>query len=186
MRCSWDSHTTHTLVKGRVFSRTHPPHTLTLFHTHSSPHSLFSTLSIILVKELLQYKMSQQVPVCLLKMRSLPRCELVWRGRGYALRSHLYWPDLNSFPGPRLSAATPMYDMLKLFQTGRSHMAVLTQPQEDEIENLNLRHNPRCIAWWSQVVAGTLATGRWSVHLHPGVLGGTEHYSTCPLSSCMP
>ena len=34
-------------------------------------------------------------------------------------------------PMPRLSASTPMYDMLKLFQTGRSHMAVLTQPGED-------------------------------------------------------
>jgi len=57
-------------------------------------------VGLILVKELLQYKMSQEVPVCMLKMRSLPR----------------------------LSASTPMYDMLKLFQTGRSHMAVLTQP----------------------------------------------------------
>ncbi|GAX78353.1 hypothetical protein CEUSTIGMA_g5795.t1 [Chlamydomonas eustigma] len=66
-------------------------------------------LGIILVKELLQYKMRQQVPVRLLKMRSLPR----------------------------LSAATPMYDMLKLFQTGRSHMAVLTQPHPSEIAQLN-------------------------------------------------
>eukprot|EP00798_Chlamydomonas_sp_ICE-L_P013955 gene13955-19892_t len=57
-------------------------------------------VGIILVKELLQYKMSQEVPVCMLKMRSLPR----------------------------LCASTPMYDMLKLFQTGRSHMAVLTEP----------------------------------------------------------
>ncbi len=29
---------------------------------------------------------------------------------------------------PRLAADTPMYDMLKLFETGRSHMAVLTRP----------------------------------------------------------
>ena len=135
------SHYSHARKGAGLLPHSPPP------HTHYLPHSLFPTLSIILVKELLQYKMSQQVPVCLLKMRSLPRCELVWRGRGYALRSHLYWPDLNSFPGPRLSAATPMYDMLKLFQTGRSHMAVLTQPQEDEIENLNLRHNPRCILY---------------------------------------
>ncbi|KAG1681362.1 hypothetical protein FOA52_007410 [Chlamydomonas sp. UWO 241] len=55
-------------------------------------------VGIILVKELLQYKISQQVPVAMVKMRSLPR----------------------------LPASTPMYDLLKLFQTGRSHMAVLT------------------------------------------------------------
>ena len=30
-------------------------------------------VGLILVKELLQYKMSRDVPVCLLKMRSLPR-----------------------------------------------------------------------------------------------------------------
>lgn len=60
-------------------------------------------LGIILVKELLQYKMSEAVPVALLKMRSLPR----------------------------LPASTPMYDMLKLFQTGRSHMAVLTKRRDE-------------------------------------------------------
>ena len=39
----------------------------------------------------------------------------------------------------------------------------------------------------TSVVAGTLATGQWSGHLHPGNLGGTEHYPTYPLSSsCMP
>lgn len=56
------------------------------------------------MKELLQYKQSPDVPVAMLKMRSLPS----------------------------LSAATPMYDCLKLFQTGRSHMAVLTQPYPGE------------------------------------------------------
>ena len=29
---------------------------------------------------------------------------------------------------PRLSATTPMYDLLNLFESGRSHMAVLTRP----------------------------------------------------------
>eukprot|EP00983_Pelagomonas_calceolata_P109051 1159518-Pelagomonas_calceolata.AAC.4 len=33
----------------------------------------FGGVGLILVKELLQYKMSRDVPVCLLKMRSLPR-----------------------------------------------------------------------------------------------------------------
>ncbi|MEW5303613.1 MAG: hypothetical protein WDW36_006288 [Sanguina aurantia] len=63
-------------------------------------------VGLILVKELLQYKMSSDVPVELLKMRSLPR----------------------------LPATTPMYDMLKLFQTGRSHIAVLTQPDPSVLE----------------------------------------------------
>lgn len=35
-------------------------------------------------------------------------------------------------PLPRLSASTPMYELLKLFRTGRAHMALLTQPLEDE------------------------------------------------------
>jgi hypothetical protein len=35
-------------------------------------------------------------------------------------------------PLPRLSATTPMYELLKLFRTGRAHMALLTQPLEDE------------------------------------------------------
>ncbi|KAF8064507.1 CBSDUF1 [Scenedesmus sp. PABB004] len=55
-------------------------------------------IGLILVKELLQYKTHQEVPVRDVRMRSLPR----------------------------LPADTPMYDMLKLFQTGRSHMVVLT------------------------------------------------------------
>ena len=32
-------------------------------------------------------------------------------------------------PLPFLRADTAMYDLLKLFQTGRSHMVVLTQPK---------------------------------------------------------
>ena len=35
---------------------------------------------------------------------------------------------------PRLAASTPMYDMLKLFRTGRSHMALLVQPEPDSSE----------------------------------------------------
>jgi hypothetical protein len=34
-------------------------------------------------------------------------------------------------PAPRLAADTPMYDLLKLFRVGRSHMALLTQPHPD-------------------------------------------------------
>ncbi|KAI8473576.1 MAG: hypothetical protein J3K34DRAFT_518869 [Monoraphidium minutum] len=58
----------------------------------------FDMIGLIIVKELLQYKVADAVPVAHVRMRSLPR----------------------------LSADTPMYDMLKLFQTGRSHMVVLT------------------------------------------------------------
>lgn len=58
-------------------------------------------IGLILVKELLEYvKKFPDSPVSSLKIRPLPR----------------------------LSASTPMYDMLKLFRTGRSHMALLTQP----------------------------------------------------------
>ncbi|GAX72913.1 hypothetical protein CEUSTIGMA_g368.t1 [Chlamydomonas eustigma] len=58
-------------------------------------------VGLILVKELLEYvKKFPDSPVSNLKIRPLPR----------------------------LSASTPMYDMLKLFRTGRAHMAVLTQP----------------------------------------------------------
>ena len=35
-------------------------------------------------------------------------------------------------PLPHLSASTPMYELLKLFRTGRAHMALLTQPLDDE------------------------------------------------------
>ncbi|WIA23214.1 hypothetical protein OEZ86_010102 [Tetradesmus obliquus] len=36
--------------------------------------------------------------------------------------------QLQMRPLPRVPADTPMYDMFKLFQTGRSHMVLLTQP----------------------------------------------------------
>lgn len=37
---------------------------------------------------------------------------------------------------PRLSADTPMYDLLRLFESGRSHMAVLTEPPPITINSL--------------------------------------------------
>ncbi len=61
-------------------------------------------IGLILTKDLLNYKLEDEVPLAAMKIRPLPR----------------------------LSAATPMYDMLKLFQGGRSHMAVLTQPNAEE------------------------------------------------------
>jgi hypothetical protein len=39
---------------------------------------------------------------------------------------------------PRLPASTPLYALLKLFQTGRSHMVLLTQP---ELEQEDADHN---------------------------------------------
>ncbi|GFR41206.1 hypothetical protein Agub_g1876, partial [Astrephomene gubernaculifera] len=67
-------------------------------------------VGLLLVKELLQYRLgsSEVVPVDMLRMRSIPR----------------------------LPATTPMYDMLRLFQTGRSHIAVLTQPPRGELRRL--------------------------------------------------
>lgn len=35
-----------------------------------------------------------------------------------------------------MSAATAMYDMLKLFSIGRSHMVVLVQPNEEQLEEI--------------------------------------------------
>ncbi len=40
---------------------------------------------------------------------------------------------LPPLPPARLPATTPLYDMLRLFQTGRSHMAVLTAPPPGEL-----------------------------------------------------
>ncbi|EFJ52015.1 hypothetical protein VOLCADRAFT_103216 [Volvox carteri f. nagariensis] len=67
-------------------------------------------VGLVLVKELLQYRLgsSTDVPVAMLRIRSIPR----------------------------LPATTRMYDMLRLFQTGRSHMAVLTQPPRGELQRL--------------------------------------------------
>lgn len=59
-------------------------------------------LGIILVKELVLIDNNARTRVADLRMRSLPY----------------------------LRADTAMYDLLKLFQTGRSHMVVLTQPPD--------------------------------------------------------
>ena len=69
-------------------------------------------VGLILTKDLLNYSLDDEVPIHCMKMRHLPT----------------------------LKATTPMYDMLKLFQTGRSHMAVLTQPEVPEaVANLALK-----------------------------------------------
>ncbi|GIL43138.1 hypothetical protein Vafri_965 [Volvox africanus] len=70
-------------------------------------------VGLVLVKELLQYRLgsSADVPVSMLRIRSIPR----------------------------LPATTRMYDMLRLFQTGRSHIAVLTQPPPGELRRLMAR-----------------------------------------------
>lgn len=60
-------------------------------------HNRTDIIGLILVKELLHYDAAQGVLVGNTRMRSLPR----------------------------LPADTPMYDVLNLFQTGRSHMALL-------------------------------------------------------------
>ena len=57
-------------------------------------------LGLILVKELITIDQSKGLPLSHVRMRSLPF----------------------------LRGDTAMYDLLKLFQTGRSHMVVLTQP----------------------------------------------------------
>ncbi|GLC43679.1 hypothetical protein PLESTM_001503800 [Pleodorina starrii] len=56
-------------------------------------------MGLILVKELVLINPADNTPVHSLRLRELPR----------------------------LAADTPMYDMLKLFETGKSHMAVLTR-----------------------------------------------------------
>ncbi|GAX86263.1 hypothetical protein CEUSTIGMA_g13675.t1 [Chlamydomonas eustigma] len=70
-------------------------------------------IGLILTKDLLNYNLSDSVPFNCMPIRPLPR----------------------------LSAATPMYDMLKLFQSGRSHMAILTQPSPEE-RNIDLTKLP--------------------------------------------
>ncbi|KAK9820620.1 hypothetical protein WJX72_012381 [[Myrmecia] bisecta] len=57
-------------------------------------------MGLLLVKELVLLDLEANIPVSAIKMRSLPY----------------------------LKGDTPMYDLLKLFQTGRSHMVVLTKP----------------------------------------------------------
>jgi hypothetical protein len=122
--------------------------------SYRQPHRRFDIIGLIIVKELLQYKVADAVPVANVRMRSLPRCA-AGQGRlleglsqrplppaGFILPLNQTKPDQTSPaqpgtkatlpaaparpPRPRLSADTPMYDLLKLFQTGRSHMVVLT------------------------------------------------------------
>ncbi len=46
-----------------------------------------------------------------------------------------------------VSAATAMYDMLKLFSIGRTHMVVLVQPDEEQLEEILDEVAPdRCVA----------------------------------------
>lgn len=59
-------------------------------------------IGVILVKELAMIDKTARTPVSNLKMRSLPF----------------------------LRGNTPLYDLLRLFETGRCHMAVLTEPSE--------------------------------------------------------
>ena len=76
-------------------------------------------IGLILTKDLLNYVLEDSVPISSMRMRPLPR----------------------------LSAATPMYDMLKLFQTGRSHMAVLTQPSPLEGQSVCGRMVPMMVGF---------------------------------------
>ena len=74
---------------------------------HSHTHVLVmlgrhKVIGVILVKELAMVDKSAKTPVSSLKMRSLPF----------------------------LRGNTPLYDLLRLFETGRCHMAVLTEPTE--------------------------------------------------------
>ena len=65
-------------------------------------------LGILLTKELILVDIHAGIKVSSMKVRSLPH----------------------------LLAETPMYDMLKLFELGRSHMAVLTQPTKAALHRL--------------------------------------------------
>jgi hypothetical protein len=59
-----------------------------------------AVIGLVLVKELVLIDMFANIPVSALSMR----------------------------PIPQLRADTAMYDLLKLFQTGRTHMVLLTKP----------------------------------------------------------
>ncbi|KAA6425546.1 MAG: hypothetical protein FRX49_04443 [Trebouxia sp. A1-2] len=66
------------------------------------PGNRHKVIGVILVKELAMIDKTARTPVSTLKMRSLPF----------------------------LRGNTPLYDLLRLFETGRCHMAVLTEPSE--------------------------------------------------------
>eukprot|EP00201_Polytomella_parva_P000993 CAMPEP_0175072880 /NCGR_PEP_ID=MMETSP0052_2-20121109/20189_1 /TAXON_ID=51329 ORGANISM="Polytomella parva, Strain SAG 63-3" /NCGR_SAMPLE_ID=MMETSP0052_2 /ASSEMBLY_ACC=CAM_ASM_000194 /LENGTH=340 /DNA_ID=CAMNT_0016340501 /DNA_START=380 /DNA_END=1399 /DNA_ORIENTATION=- len=60
--------------------------------------------------------------------------ELLRYCRGGAQRVSLRRSRVPLRPIPRLFASTPMYDLLKFFQTGKSHMVLLIQPNEQQID----------------------------------------------------
>ena len=62
---------------------------------------------------------------------------------------------------PRLSAATPLYDMLKLFEAGGSHIALLTRPAALALAGL-----------WFLFAIGAPANGKQ----HWLMLGAFDHY----------
>lgn len=72
------------------------------------PGNRSDVVGILLTKELILVDIHAGVKVSAMKVRSLPH----------------------------LLAETPMYDMLKLFELGRSHMAVLTQPTREALARL--------------------------------------------------
>ncbi|GAX79404.1 hypothetical protein CEUSTIGMA_g6845.t1 [Chlamydomonas eustigma] len=79
--------------------------------------------------------------------------------------------DLNIRELPRLSADTPMYDMLTLFETGKSHMALLVRPKGKD-----LRAMRRNTTLASQRAAykrlGSAGTASLSAY-HAGLMGTT-------------
>ncbi|KAG2449851.1 hypothetical protein HYH02_005374 [Chlamydomonas schloesseri] len=78
-----------------------------------------SIMGLILVKELVLINPGDNTPVSALRLRELPR----------------------------LAADTPMYDMLKLFETGKSHMAVLTRaPGAGEVDGAAAANGPAAAA----------------------------------------
>lgn len=68
-------------------------------------------------------------------------CEQGWSAGGWVV-GHISCPACHAAPNDTVpngdtalgTADTPMYDMLKLFEIGRSHMAVLTQPTPAALE----------------------------------------------------
>lgn len=123
---------------------------------------------LVMVKELLAYKFKDQVPISELRMRSLPR----WVGLSGVVAPSVqlstrllatlcacslaivFCPRTSSVPcshsafhlARRLPADTAMYDLLKLFQTGRSHMVVLTD-------------TPAAVQRAEELAAATIAAG---------------------------
>jgi metal transporter CNNM len=85
------------------------------------PGDRLNIIGILLVKELILVDPKAKVHVSSMKVRSLPR----------------------------LLAETPMYDMLKLFELGRSHMAILTQPTKEALAARRAAENELAIDVYS-------------------------------------